>query len=156
MIFIVIFLWLVIEYRMWESILSPSPGIRPHNHRLWWDGTVVEPGGTAGQAVVSTEALTAAAEGYQWASLVVLPLLQALLLLEGRRKQKWAPTGNTWARWLKVRRQNIFSKIIYLFKFTQNCRVAVFLSPPGIFRDRKPRHHLYRSLMENIITRSWW
>ena len=99
--------------------------------------------------MVSSPALTAPSPGYQWASPVELPLLQALLLLEGRKKQKWAPTGNTWAKWLKVRRlswlvwQNNFTKIIYKSKVRQSCRVAIFLS--GIFRDRKPRHHLYKS-----------
>lgn len=141
-----------------ENVRVNSPSISRHqaSHsglqmppRLGWDGTVVVAGGTAGGAVVSTLALTAAQPGYQWASLVVLPSLQALLLLEGRKKQKWAPTGNTWAKWLKVRRlswlvwQNNFTKIIYKSKVRQSCRVAIFLS--GIFRDRKPRHHLYKS-----------
>ena len=90
--------------------------------------------------VVSSPALTAASPGYQWASPVVLPLLQALLLLEGRKKQKWAPTGNTWERWLKVRRlccvDKIFSPewcIIQIYTKLSCCYISV---PPGISPDR--------------------
>ena len=40
-----------------------------------------------------------------------------------------------------------------LFKFTQNCRVAIF-SSPRVFSETANRGIIYTSLMENIITRS--